>query len=524
MSVTYRMLGPLEADVDGEAVRLGSPKQRVTLAFLLLRPNTLVPVARLVDSLWGDDPPGSATNLVQGYVSGLRKVLGRDAIDTRGVGYVLHVPPGALDLQRFEQLAHEGGLALERDDPTGAAASLREALSLWRGPALADLADEPLLDPAIARLEELRVLAHERRIEADLALGRHADVVGELEHLVEEHPLRERTRGLLMTALYRSGRQAEALEAYGAARTILVDELGIEPSASLTALQLSILRQDATLGPVAEPPNTAGRSILVASLAPDSVESLAALAMPLSREPARELLLLTTVATPAELTSAGAHLNGLRSSLVADGIEARAAVFTSLAPGADMARLARENDVDLALTDAPDGLLEDARVLGLLDQAPCDVGIVVGGTPGPGPAVVPFAGADHDWAAVELGAWLARSRGTGLRLVGATTGADGRDASRLLANASIAVQRALGVPAEPVLVEPEPDALVAAAADAGVVVVGLTDRWRREGLGRARTALATHGGAPTILVRRGMRPGGLAPRGSETRFTWTVAG
>src|SRR5262245_17046689 len=165
MSVTYRMLGPLEADVDGEAVRLGSPKQRVTLAFLLLRPNTLVPAARLVDSLWGDDPPGSATNLVQGYVSGLRKVLGRDAIDTRGVGYVLHVPPGALDLQRFEQLAHEGGLALERDDPGGAAASLREALSLWRGPALADLADEPLLDPAIARLEELRVLAHERRIE-----------------------------------------------------------------------------------------------------------------------------------------------------------------------------------------------------------------------------------------------------------------------------------------------------------------------------------------------------------------------
>jgi hypothetical protein len=137
---------------------------------------------------------------------------------------------------------------------------------------------------------------------------------------------------------------------------------------------------------------------------------------------------------------------------------------------------------------------------------------------------VPFAGAEHDWAAVELGAWLARSRGTPLRLVGATTGADGRDASRLLASASIAVQRALGVPAEPVLVEPAPRSLVAAVDGAGVVVVGLTDRWRRDGLGRARTALATQTASPAVLVRRGVRPGGLAPRGTETRFTWTVAG
>jgi hypothetical protein len=137
---------------------------------------------------------------------------------------------------------------------------------------------------------------------------------------------------------------------------------------------------------------------------------------------------------------------------------------------------------------------------------------------------VPFAGAEHDWAAVELGAWLARARGVDLRLAGAAVGLDGRDASRLLANASIAVQRALGVPAEPVLVAPEPDALVAVANEAGIVVVGLTDRWRRDGLGKARTALATRTAAPTVLVRRGMRPGGLAPRESETRFTWTIAG
>jgi DNA-3-methyladenine glycosylase II len=123
MGVRYRVLGPLEADVDGQPARLGSPKQRVTLALLLLQPNTVVPAARLVDGLWGEEPPGSATNLVQGYVSGLRKVLGREAIDTRGVGYVLHVAGGALDLRRFEQLAHDGSQALERDDPAGAAAS-----------------------------------------------------------------------------------------------------------------------------------------------------------------------------------------------------------------------------------------------------------------------------------------------------------------------------------------------------------------------------------------------------------------
>jgi DNA-binding SARP family transcriptional activator len=524
MHVEYRVLGPLEADVDGFPARLGGPKQRATLALLLCQPNTVVSALRLIDGLWGDTPPGSAANLVQGYVSGLRKALGKDAIETRGAGYVLRVSSGALDLQQFERLARDGSQALERDDPAAAASELHEALALWRGPALADLSDEPLLEPAIARLEELRLLAVERRIEAELALGRHADVVGELEGLVAEHPLRERTRGLLMKALYGAGRQAEALQAYRNARSILVDELGIEPSAWLVELHGAILRQDAGLAPTTEQPREARRSVLVASLAPGHVEALAALGAPLTREPARELLLLTTVPAPGELTAAVALVNDVRARLVTEGVEARAAVFTSLAPGVDMARLAREHDVDLLLVDAPEGLLEDARVLGLLDQAPCDVGIVVGGPPGDGPVVVPFAGAEHDWAAVELGAWLARTRATSLRLAGATTGADGRDASRLLAHASIAVQRALGVAAEPMLVEPHPEALVEAAREAGVVVVGLTDRWRREGLGRARTALATQTASPAVLVRRGVRPGGLAPRDSETRFTWTIAG
>ena len=524
MDVEYRLLGPLEADVDGRAARLGAPKQRAVLALLLCHPNTVVPASRLVDGLWGAEAPASAANLVQGYVSGLRKALGKEAIETRGAGYVLHVRSGALDLERFERLAREGADALDRDDAAAAAASLRQALALWRGPALADIGDEPALEATIARLEELRLLAVERRIEADVAIGRHADVVAELERLVDEHPLRERTRALLMTALYRSGRQAEALQAFRDARSVLVEELGIEPSAGLTELHAAMLRQDASLSPASRSRHEPQRSILVAALAPSRVESLARLAAPLTRDPPRELLLLTTVAAADELTATATHVNGLRARLVADGVEARAAVFTSVAPGADIARLAREHDVDLLLVDAPDGLLEDARVLGLLDGAPCDVGVVVGDAAASGPVVVPFAGAAHDWSAVELGAWLARTRQTSLRLAGAASGADGRDASELLAHASLAVQRALGVPTEPVLVEPEPEALVRAAADAGVVVVGLTDRWRRDGLGAARTALATQTASPTVLVRRGMRPGGLAPRESETRFTWTIAG
>ncbi len=399
------------------------------------------------------------------------------------------------------------------------------ALALWRGPALADLADEPLLDPVAGRLEELRVLALERRIEADLGVGRNADVVGELEILIAEHPLRERPRGLLMTALYRAGRQADALRAYRDARMLLVEDLGIEPGSWLTDLHAAILRQAPELsGRRADGAQSTPVGARCSPPTPRGLDILVALAAPLAADPPRELIVLTTVPSADELESASITVNEVRARLVADGLEARAAVFTSVVPGADVARLAREHEVDLLLVDAPDGLLEDARVVALLDQAPCDVGVVVGGPLGRGPVVVPFAGAAHDWAAVELGAWLARSHGCGLKLAGATTNREGRDASRLLANASIAVQRALGVPAEPVLVDPDPAALVKVAAQAGVVVVGLTDRWRRDGLGRARTALATRADAPTVLVRRGVRPGGLAPRGTETRFTWTVVG
>jgi hypothetical protein len=183
-----------------------------------------------------------------------------------------------------------------------------------------------------------------------------------------------------------------------------------------------------------------------------------------------------------------------------------------VAPGTDLARLAAEQDVDILL-DAPQGLLEDARLLSLLDDAPCDVAVVLGDHFDiKGPVLVPFSGFEHDWAAVELGAWFAQALECPIQLAGPSTGPGGRDASRLLASASLVLQKALGVQADPLIVEPTPAALVAAARDSGLVVVGLTERWRREGLGGARTALATTPGLTTLLVRRGLRPGGSPHR------------
>ena len=533
MRVDYRLLGPLEALVDGRAAELGPPRHRCVLVLLLTQPNTVVPVHHIVDELWGDDPPASAVNLVQGAVSQLRKVLGKDTIATRGSGYALRVEPDALDLQRFERLAQAGSMALDDDRPEEALAELSEALSLWRGPALADLADEALVLSVASRLEELRLLARERRLEAELALGRHADVLADIRALVAEHPLRERVHGLLMVALYRCGRQADALEAYRVARAALVEELGISPGPALQELEGQILRQDPDLLPrmPGRRPEVAKaaweeplRTILVTPLAPEAVDTLLALAEPLAREPRREIVVVGTVSHSDELAGLSEALQARRVELVERGLAARAAAFTSMTPGADLARFAIEHDVDLLLVDAPGGLLEDARVLTLLEQAPSDVAIVAGPQHGEGNDVlVPFGGGVHDWAAIEAGAWLARNTAASLRLAGASEGAPGRDASRLLADASLAVQHAFGVPAEPLLVEPDAEALLAAASAAGAVFVGLTERWRREGLGSTRTALATRGSAPTALVRRGMRPGGLAPRGTDTHFTWTIA-
>ncbi len=264
----FRILGPLEVWDGGAEVSLGGPKPRALLAGLLLHPNEVVPTDRLIDELWGEDSPEDAAAALRVNVSRLRKALPQDVLTTRSPGYVIRVEPDELDLHRFERLVDEGRSLLARGLAADASERLRDALSLWRGPALADFAYESFAQAAIARLEEIRLAAVELRIDADLALGRHDELVGELEALVAEHPLRERLRRYLMTALYRSGRQAEALDAYQDARRALVDELGIDPSPALQELERAILRQDPSLDVEAPAPagvrEVAERSILVA--------------------------------------------------------------------------------------------------------------------------------------------------------------------------------------------------------------------------------------------------------------------
>ncbi len=250
----FRVLGPLEA-LDGHArLALRSRKSSALLARLLLDANRTVSVQRLVDDLWGEDMPESAPKMVQIYVSHLRKLLPGGVLLTQAPGYRVEVEPEALDLTRFGRLREEGREALEAGDATAAAAVLAAALGLWRGPALAEFS-EPFARVEGAHLEELRLGCLEDRIEADLALGRHRDVVAEVESLAAQHPLRERPHRQLILALYRAGRQAEALEAYDRFRRTLDDQLGIEPSPVLKGLQHKILGQDPSLdhGPPEQP-------------------------------------------------------------------------------------------------------------------------------------------------------------------------------------------------------------------------------------------------------------------------------
>jgi predicted ATPase/DNA-binding SARP family transcriptional activator len=243
----FGLLGPLTVSREGTELTLGGPKQRALLAILLLDANQAVTADRLIDALWGDHPPDTAKNTLQVYVSQLRKLLPAGALERVSAGYRLVVPPDALDLARFEELAQQGRAALGIGDAATAAQALGAALALWRGPALADLALEEFAQAEAARLEELRLAVLEDRIEADLALGRHGPLVAELEHLVVENPFRERLRAQLMLALYRSGRQAEALAVYQRTRRTLVDELGIEPGESLRQLEQAILAHDPSL-------------------------------------------------------------------------------------------------------------------------------------------------------------------------------------------------------------------------------------------------------------------------------------
>jgi predicted ATPase/class 3 adenylate cyclase len=255
----FRILGPLEALDGARAVALGGRKRRAVLAVLLLHPNETLSGERLIDELWGETPPANALKTLQVHVSRLRKTLPADVLVTREHGYQLQVGPDDLDAERFARLVDEGRAEQSAGRPERALAAFEAALALWRGAPLADLAYEPFAQAEIGRLEELRVTALEEMVEAKLAVGRHGEVIGQLEQLVDEHPYRERSRAQLMLALYRADRQADALQAYQDARSQLVEELGIEPGARLRELEAAVLAQDPALAvPDREPfPETA---------------------------------------------------------------------------------------------------------------------------------------------------------------------------------------------------------------------------------------------------------------------------
>ncbi len=384
--------------------------------------------------------------------------------------------------------------------------------------------------PEILRLEELRLAALERRIEADLALGRYAELVGEVQVLVREHPLRERLRAALMQALYGSGRQAEALEIYRETRRLLVDELGIEPSPALHELEQAILRHDPALTSQEAPAAPRQRAIMVVATDAERLDDLLAIAEPLARRPARELILARLLRDDGELAATSAALSERRDALAQQGIASRIAAYTTGEPGADAVRLATEHDVDLVLLDAAPELLEsghpDQDLAVVLERAPCDVAVLVGGGEmTTGPIVTPFGGVEHDWSAIEVAAWLAQSLGTTLRLLGTEADPARRAARRQQAPcraprcscsrwSESSPSRFSSAPAKTGVLE--------AARDARLLVVGLSDRWRTEGIGHARLAVALGAEVPTLFVRRGLRPSGVAPSETLTRFTWTL--
>lgn len=242
--VEFRALGPLSVLVGGSPVELGKGNERALLALLVLHAGQPLSGDSIIDALWGERPPPTAREMVRNYVARVRKRLGEDAIETLPVGYRLNAAPETVDWLRFERLAGEGARALEVAEAQKAFTSLEEALALWRGRPLPELDFSPSADREIGRLEELRLRAIEDRVDAELALGRSSTLVAELEQLGREHPYSERLLGQLMLALYRSGRQKDALERYQTGRRLLVEEAGLEPGPQLQQLHVSILRHD----------------------------------------------------------------------------------------------------------------------------------------------------------------------------------------------------------------------------------------------------------------------------------------
>jgi hypothetical protein len=371
-----------------------------------------------------------------------------------------------------------------------------------------------------------------------LELGVPAEAVPDLESATAQHPHDERLCGLLTLALYRAGRQGDALARLQSMRTRLSVDLGLDLSASLRELERKILTRDRSLD--LEPDAEMIRSVVVVPGRIEQLDELAALSEPfgLSRNPHEVIFTWLEQPGPAStvsgaLAEASAVLTRLRSRLVAKGARARIAAFTALDRVEDTLRVAARPEVDLLvlgceLDDADHGRF-GSELARIVCAAPCDVALWFARSTRPavmndGPVVVPFGALEHDWAALELAAWVAATTERRLVLVGTAGDSTGerRDASRLLADAGLLVQRAAGVVAEPRVAAAGRSGLVGAVSDGGLVVVGLSERWSSEGLGATRLELARAAPAPVLFLRRGRRPGGLSPPESVTLYRWSV--
>ena len=265
--IEVSLLGPLEVRTGDQTAAIAGVKLQSLLGLLALAVPHGVTDDRLIDELWGDDPPANPANALQALVSHLRRLLGRETLVRHGNGYALRVDPQAVDALRLEQLVHDGLAMSAAGDHTAAATSFRAAVDLVRGPPFAELADQWFAREAVARLDELILTAHERLIDSELAMGRHVDVLPSLTDLVARHPARERFRAQLIIALYRCGRQVDALQAYRDARRYLLDELGLDPGPELRQLERSVLAHDPALAaPITLPSAVAARSEIPAPL------------------------------------------------------------------------------------------------------------------------------------------------------------------------------------------------------------------------------------------------------------------